>query len=482
VSGNMIEAQDSAGALGTVFYDDFSYLRSDLWKATSTTAGPQGTTLLTSNIKFTGDCLVVSSDTVTHTGGEYQTVNTYSYGNYKTSMRLDLTPGTFATLMTYSSNAGVRDEIDIQFQKADGKNYVYFATAANGGQNLYKYELPFDPAASYHTYGFNWQAGQVDFSVDGKIVWTSAKNIPSHSSRLIFNNWVTKSPPSGSTASKLYAAYVSIDSQGSVTPTPTPTATPKPTSTPTPTPTLKPTATPTATPKPTATPTPTPKPTATPTATPKPVTPTPSPSIGLLLRDDFNSLNSNVWTVSAYDQNSFIDTTFLKENVWFSDGKLVMKADVNKHTGGELKSKQLFTYGKYRASMKLDATPGSFLTFFNYIWAGGNGGEKHNEVDIEVINDGKTALLTTWYDGKRNYKAYTLPFDAAAAYHVYGYDWYKDHVDFFIDGKLIWTSTSIIPNQPTYLYFNSWVIKDVPASHGNGINTQYVDWVTVEKI
>ena len=202
----------------------------------------------------------------------------------------------------------------------------------------------------------------------------------------------------------------------------------------------------------------------------------------MLLRDDFNSLNSNVWTVSSYKQSSFIDTTFLPANVWFSNGNLVLRADVNKHTGGELKSKQLFTYGKYRASMKLDATPGSFLTFFNYIWAGGNGGEKHNEVDIEVINGGKTALLTTWYDGQRNYKAYTLPFDPKAAYHVYGYDWYKDHVDFFIDGKLIWTSTSKIPTQPTYLYFNSWVVKDVPASHGTGINTQYVDWVTVEKI
>ena len=231
---------------GYALYDDFGYLRSDLWKAVSTTGGPQGTTLLASNVKFSGDCLIVSSDARTHTGGEYQTLKPYSYGNYKSSMRLDMTPGTFATLMTYSSYTGGHDEIDVQFQKTDGKNYVYFATTGNGGQNLYQYQLPFDPAASYHVYGYNWQAGRVDFYIDNKLVWTSTKNIPSHPSYFIFNNWVVKSPPAGSTASKLCAAYASIDSQGS--PTPTPTATPKPTATPTPT--LKPTATPTATPNP----------------------------------------------------------------------------------------------------------------------------------------------------------------------------------------------------------------------------------------
>ncbi len=163
----------------------------------------------------------------------------------------------------------------------------------------------------------------------------------------------------------------------------------------------------------------------------------------------------------------------------------MIKSNVDAHTGGELKSKGLFSPGtSYRASMKLTQTPGTYIAFFNYIWAGGNGGEKHNEIDIELIKSGSTtsAMLTTWYDGQRNYYIYKLPFDPAAAYHVYGYDWYKDHVDFYIDGKLIWTSRSKVPTQQMYLYFNSWVVKDVPADHGNGLNTQYVDWVTVEKL
>jgi parallel beta-helix repeat protein len=275
-------------------------------------------------------------------------------------------------------------------------------------------------------------------------------------------------------------ASFALGSTGNPAPTatPVPTGTPKPTVTPTPTGTPKPTAAPT--PAPTATP----RPTATPTPAPT-VTPTPLPGAGYLLNDDFSALNSGTWGVSAYKQSSFIDTTFLTSNVAFADGKLVIKSNVDAHTGGELKSKGLFSPGtRYRASMKLSQTPGTYLTFFNYIWAGGNGGEKHNEIDIELIKSGTTtsAMLTTWYDGVRNYYVYKLPFDPSAAYHLYGYDWYSDHVDFFVDGKLVWTSRSRIPTQPMYLYFNSWVVKDVPADHGNGLNTQYVDWVTVEKI
>jgi hypothetical protein len=55
-------------------------------------------------------------------------------------------------------------------------------------------------------------------------------------------------------------------------------------------------------------------------------------------------------------------------------------------------------------------------------------------------------------------------------------------VDFFIDDTktLLWTSTERVPRGSCYLYLNSWVVANVPAGHGDGMNTQYVDWVTVQ--
>jgi beta-glucanase (GH16 family) len=146
----------------------------------------------------------------------------------------------------------------------------------------------------------------------------------------------------------------------------------------------------------------------------------------------------------------------------------------------------VLTFGKYRASMRLVPTPGTYLNFFSYIWPGGNGGEKHNEIDIELIKTGNVtkARLTTWVNMQKNERYFVLPFDPSADYHLYGFDWYKDHVDFFIDDMAtpLWTSTDHVPQGSCYLYFNSWVVTNPPASHGDGRNTQHVDWVTVQPL
>ncbi len=213
--------------------------------------------------------------------------------------------------------------------------------------------------------------------------------------------------------------------------------------------------------------------------------PIPAPSSGYVVYDDLSSFQSKVWKISAYKSlTKFIDNTFRASDVGFADGKLVIQSNVDDHVGGEYKTKNVLTYGKYRASMRLRQTQGTYINFFSYMWPGGNGGEKHNEIDIELFRDGTvySAMFTTWYNGVRNYMAYKLPFDPGDCYHIYGYDWYPDHVDFYIDDALIWTSTSRIPSQPMWLYFNSWVLRGPPADHGNGLNTQWVDWVTVEKI
>jgi hypothetical protein len=85
-------------------------------------------------------------------------------------------------------------------------------------------------------------------------------------------------------------------------------------------------------------------------------------------------------------------------------------------------------------------------------------------------------------DMKKNEQTYVLGFDPSLDYHVYGFDWYPDHVNFFIDNMEtpVCTSTSMVPQGSCYLYLNNWVVKKVPANHGDGINTQYVDWVTVQ--
>lgn len=204
---------------------------------------------------------------------------------------------------------------------------------------------------------------------------------------------------------------------------------------------------------------------------------------GYLLYDDFAKKNEDVWTVSSYRPDSdFIDTTFVPGGVNFSGGDLVLKSCVDQHLGAEYKTKGKFLYGKFRASMRLDQTPGTYMTFFLYTPEPGD----HNEIDIELIKSGNTtrARLTTWVNMQKNERTFVLSFDPSRDYHLYGFDWHKDRVDFYIDDmdSPVWTSTERVPQGSCYLYLNSWVVKQVPASHGDGVNTQYVDWVTVQPV
>ncbi|WP_230741706.1 family 16 glycosylhydrolase [Methanooceanicella nereidis] len=203
-----------------------------------------------------------------------------------------------------------------------------------------------------------------------------------------------------------------------------------------------------------------------------------------VLYDNFTSLDSKTWTISSYTPDSdFLKTTFTRPNVWGSNGKLVLRSCISDRTGGEIKSNDLFYHGKYRAAIMVDQTPGTFLTFYSYLWPSKS--NRHNEIDIELLkNDhgGTTAMFTTWYNYKKTQKLYDLPFDPGADYHIYGYDWYGDRVEFYIDGDLIWTSFTDLPQDPMYVYFNNWVGKNVPDGYGNRVNIEYVDWVTIEDL
>jgi beta-glucanase (GH16 family) len=393
-------AQASAAATGYALYDSFTSLKTDQWKVTDGSAGPQNSKYLASNAQVSNGDLALSSNVKDHTGSEIKTTSEYSYGTYLTSMKLNMVPGSIFTQYMYKTYTGGYNNIELTFETKDGINYVYFGTAVNGKQTRYTYKLPFDPSADYHTYGYNWQNGRVDFIVDdiSNPVWASTTNVPTQGGQIVMNQWVLSGATAGAvTTSKISLDWISVKSS-STSPTVTPTATPKPTVAPTviPTATAKPSAAPTATPKPTVAPTATPKPTVTPTATPT-VTPAPStgepaPSSKYALYDNFNT-DSGLWSKSNRNWNSsFVQTTFQSGNAYISGGKLVLYSNADKHIGAEVLTKTKLSYGQYRASLKLTQTPGTFETFFSYIWPSGN--IVHNEIDVEMYKSGTSTTAS----------------------------------------------------------------------------------------
>jgi beta-glucanase (GH16 family) len=208
----------------------------------------------------------------------------------------------------------------------------------------------------------------------------------------------------------------------------------------------------------------------------------PLPSSKYLLYDNFSAANSGWTKRSGPWYSSYVNTSFSPSNVWIADGKLMLYSNVDRHVGGELASTMKLSYGKYRASIKLSQTPGTYETFFSYISPSGK--IIHNEIDVELIKSDTTTMASFTNLVNRKSAAYhhTLSFDPSADYHVYGYNWYPDRVEYVIDDEIICTICDKVPDEPMYVYFNTWVRKTVPADHGDGENYEYVDWVTVEPL
>jgi beta-glucanase (GH16 family) len=131
--------------------------------------------------------------------------------------------------------------------------------------------------------------------------------------------------------------------------------------------------------------------------------------------------------------------------------------------------------------MKLDQTTGAYMAFFTFLGPIPDG---HNEIDIEILKQGTTttAYFNSAYHGASTGGHYVLPFDPSAGYHTYGFNWYSDRVEYFVDDmtKPIYTAYTAVPQEPSYLLINDFVLSNPPADHGTGVNTLYVDWTTFE--
>lgn len=202
------------------------------------------------------------------------------------------------------------------------------------------------------------------------------------------------------------------------------------------------------------------------------------------LYDEFDFNRPEVWIKSQYGGPH--GTQFLPEFTFIApyDSELVLLSDVNRHTGGQYESIEKYLYGKYVARMRIANTPGTTMAFFVYKGPEPAG---HNEIDIEFLKkDGNTSVyFSTYVRAKQNSFVYNLSFDPGQAYHVYGFYWYKDRVEFYVDdmSKPVWISYEYIPDEPCPVLFNNWVFSGSmnTSSFPTETNVMHVDWVKIEK-
>jgi hypothetical protein len=169
------------------------------------------------------------------------------------------------------------------------------------------------------------------------------------------------------------------------------------------------------------------------------------------------------------------------------------RIDDGTRVGGLVWTKQRWGGGRYEIRMKNLPESGGCSCIWNYYEGRGD----YTEIDIEMPANGKAAGadwshwagLNTYYpdDTKINERHQDL---GAAQndgnFHIYRWDWFDGtngppRVDFYLDGKFLFSSTRNVPRSPAQLWVGNW-----PAPWSGdfqyAVQHLYVDWVKITEI
>lgn len=126
-----------------------------------------------------------------YSGAEFRTKGFYGYGYYETAMRPIKNAGVVSSFFTYTGpyDGNPWDEIDIEFLGRDTTKVQFNYFTDGVGEHEYLYDLGFDAAEDFHTYGFDWQEGSITWYIDGAAVYTATENIPTTPGKIMMNVW-----------------------------------------------------------------------------------------------------------------------------------------------------------------------------------------------------------------------------------------------------------------------------------------------------
>jgi len=223
----------------------------------------------------------------------------------------------------------------------------------------------------------------------------------------------------------------------------------------------------------------------------------------LTFHDEFNgsALNADVWNACYewYDQAHQGCTNYgNNESEWYdasqvkvSNGVLTLSSQKDTRQGGDRNgnakdyayisgmvssgrqtktstAKWQGTYGYYEAKMTVPAGnalwPAFWLLPTNHQWP--------PEIDIMELLGGKPNQILNTYFWKndsggtaKDSTAYTGRTSYAKGWHIYGVDWRKNSIDWYIDGKKVKSASGPnIPSEPMQIIFNLAVGGNLPGS------------------
>jgi hypothetical protein len=183
------------------------------------------------NVSVSDGKLVLTVPANEYEAGQIESISQdFHYGYYEARIKASETEaskefGVVNAFFMYSPK-GNNNEIDIEFLSKDfigNTGKVHFVL--HPGNYHISRDLPFNPAAGFHNYGFKWSASSVDFFVDRHINQEPVETmsisdgfpVPSQPGKIMLNNWTGNpnwggGPPSNTATMEV--DWVSFTPQG----------------------------------------------------------------------------------------------------------------------------------------------------------------------------------------------------------------------------------------------------------------------------
>ncbi|KAK3827761.1 MAG: glycosyl hydrolases family 16-domain-containing protein [Benniella sp.] len=130
-------------------------------------------------------------------------------------------------------------------------------------------------------------------------------------------------------------------------------------------------------------------------------------------------------------------------------------SELKSYSCGELIYRQgHLGYGTYSIEMKASDIVGQVTSFFLIA-------NEDIEIDIELTGlNNRIGWMNVWHDHKQNPVSIELPFDTSKDWHAYSFDWFKDHIVWYVDERMVLNRSDVLttpPDRANYkLAVNSW--------------------------
>ncbi len=216
---------------------------------------------------------------------------------------------------------------------------------------------------------------------------------------------------------------------------------------------------------------------------PEPATPDASPAPGVPMasadlpqqgeafidRFDGDSLSerwfvSDGWTNGDWMENDWqaSQVSITEDGVRLTMGPAV-EGSKKSLSSAEIRTHEFYRYGYFEVRMRVPAGSGTVTGAFTY--AEQKGRTRPNEIDIEILGRNPRTLEATIHEnGKPTGDKLRLPFDTTTAFHTYGFDWTRNYVRWYVDGKLVHQITGAPAarlTRPQQFFVNLWASKQL---------------------